>query len=134
MFSLWRVADGFELRGKDLEERLLAQMLFADSYITGSHKVFVSYYQGGQNKKLVRAYLAYAAHRYLIKDVQVHEDVFAIMHRECLMDKNKVCILALLKHYGECGELKEDENEFCDYYVRQMADEKLVFSFFKNLD
>ena len=131
LFALWRVAEGFELDKKELEERLIAQMLFADSYIAGSHKVFVSFYQGGSNKKIVRAYLAYSAYRYLIRDIQLHQDVFEIMRLESLRENNRVCILALLKYYSEKRTLKEEEESFCDYYLQKMTDEKSVFGFFK---
>lgn len=131
LFALWRVADGFELDTKEIEERLLAQMLFADSYVPGSHHVFVSYYRGGTNRKLICAYLAYSAHRYLVRDIQVHDDVFGIMRCEGLRESNKVCILALLKYYSEKEDLNEEEARFCDYHLQKMTDEKAVFSFFK---
>lgn len=131
MYALWRVADGFEMNAKELEERLLAQMLFADSYVAGSHQVFLSYYNGGQNKKLIRAYLAYCAHRYLIRDVQIDGDVFEIMRCESMRESSKVCILALLKYYSEKKGLTEEEETFCDYHLQKMTDEKAAFSFFK---
>ena len=65
-----------------LEESLLGQMLFAESYIGNAQTVFMSYYRYGTNRLLIRAYLNYHAYKYLTKDRALPDELFEIMERD----------------------------------------------------
>lgn len=131
MYQIWMAATGFEIDSTDMEERLLAQMLFAQSYITNSLSVFLSYYKKGTNHKLIRAFLSYHAYQYLVKGRVVQPELFAIMKRELAYEENEVCMLALLKDLSEEECLSEEEKEFVDYNLHKMIRKGLILPFYK---
>lgn len=101
--DIWKAAGGFEVEAHYLEEKMLCQVLFTEHMVEESGPVFDSYYKARPNIKIVRAYLAYNAYRYLLKDCRVKESLFQCMEIE--MDQmgrgRDVCSLAMLKHFSE---------------------------------
>lgn len=131
MYQLWVAATGFEMDTTELEERLLGQMLFAQSYITNSLSVFLNYYKKGTNHKLIRAFLSYNAYKYLVMDRVVQPELFSIMKQELTYEENEVCMLALLKRLSQEDYLNEEEKEFVDFNLHKMMQKGIVLPFFK---
>lgn len=132
MYELWVAARRQELDTAELEERLLGQMLFAESYVDDSFSVFLSYYGNGQNRKLVRAYLSYCAYKYFVKDRMTNQQLFEILKRETFLESSQICILALLKYYSGKSELSEAEKSFVDFHIQRFVQKKMVYAFFKD--
>ncbi len=132
MYELWVAARRLELDTSELEERLLGQMLFAESYVDDSFSVFLSYYGTGQNRKLIRAYLSYCAYKYFVKDRMTNQQVFEILKRETFLENSQICVLALLKYYSGKQELSEAEKSFVDFHVQRFVQKKMVYGFFKD--
>lgn len=131
MYELWVAARRQELDTSELEERLLGQMLFAESYVDDSFSVFLSYYGTGLNRKLIRAYLSYCAYKYFVKDRMTNQQMFEILKRETFLESSQICVLALLKYYSGKKELSEAEKNFVEYHIQRFVQKKMVFSFFK---
>lgn len=131
MFELWKAAKGLELDTVELEERLLGQMLFSESYINDAYAVFMSYYRNGLNRKLIRAFLSYYAYKYLVKGRVVEEELFEIMKRENNHEENEICVLALLKYDSIKEDLTDSEIKFVDYYLHEFERKNILFPFFK---
>ncbi|MFQ7335776.1 MAG: DUF5717 family protein [Roseburia faecis] len=53
MLRLWRAAQDFELRTRDLEERILEQMLYTDMDLLQALEVFAHYYESGGQELIV---------------------------------------------------------------------------------
>lgn len=132
MFDLWKAAFAFEIDTVDLEERLLGQMLFAESYIVNSLTVFMEYYKRGCNHKLIKAFLSYHAYKYLVKDLIIQPELFDIMKREAAYEENEVCMLALLKELSQREKLKDGEIDLIDYNIHKFAKKGIVLPYFKN--
>lgn len=131
MYQLWEAAAGFEMETADLEERLLAQMLFAESYITNSLAVFLGYYKRGTNHKLIRAFLSYNAYKYLVMDRVIQPELFNIMKRELAYEDNEVCMLALLKKLSQEDNLTDGDKELIDYNLHKFIRKGIILPFFK---
>lgn len=132
MYELWVAARRQDLDTSELEERLLGQMLFAESYVDDSFSVFLSYYGNGLNRKLIRAYLSYCAYKYFVKDRMTNQQLFEILKRETFLESSQICILALLKYYSGRPELSEAEKSFVDFHVQKFVQKKMVYAFFKD--
>lgn len=132
MYELWEAASGFEMDTTDLEERLLAQMLFAESYLTNSFSVFLNYYKKGTNHKLIRGFLSYNAYKYLVMDRVIQPDLFSVMKQELTYEDNEVCMLALLKKFSRQESYADDEKELIDYNLHRFIQKGIILPFFKN--
>lgn len=134
MYALWQAAKEKELDTLSLEERLLGQMLFAESYVEDSYAVFSSYRTNGTNWKLIRAYLSYSAYKYFVRDRVTSGELFDILKKESFLESSRICTLALLKYYAGKPELSEAEKSFSDYHVHKLEQKKMVFGFFKEFE
>ena len=132
MLSVWKAAKNMGIDTSGLEERLLGQILFAESYSMDSCAVFESYYGHSSDKILVRAFLKYNAYKYVVKDRVMQDSMFEILKKEIAGDKNELCILALLKYYSTLSELDKSETIFVDYYVNYFGSKGIILPFFKN--
>ena len=134
MYELWKAAKERELETTSMEERLLAQMLFAESYVDDSFAVFVSYCGSGMNRKLLKAYYAYCSYKYFVRDRMTNPELFEMLKKESFLENTPVCMLAMLKHYSGKETLLEAEKSFVNYYVQKCVQKKLIFPFFKEFE
>ncbi len=134
MCELWKIAKIRELETTSLEERLLAQMLFAESYVEDSFAVFVSYCSSGMNRKLIRAYFSYCAYKYFVKDRMTNTELFEMLKKESFLENNQICVLALLKYYAAKDTLMEAEKAFVNYHIQRFVQKKLIFGFYKEFE
>ena len=134
MCELWKAAKERDLETTSLEERLLAQMLFAESYVEDSFAVFVSYCNSGMNRKLVRAYFSYCAYKYFVKDRMTDTELFEMLKKESFLENNQICVLALLKYYAGKGILVEAEKAFVNFHIQKLVQKKLIFAFYKEFE
>lgn len=132
MLAVWKAAKNMGVDTGEFEERLLGQILFAESYSMDSAQIFESYYGHSSDKVLVRAFLKYNAYKYVVKDRVIQESIFEILKKEIATDKNDLCILALLKYYSTMSQLDKSETIFSDYYVNYFGNKGIVLPFFKN--
>ncbi|MDF2589231.1 MAG: hypothetical protein K0S41_3072 [Anaerocolumna sp.] len=132
MFELWKVANSFELEILKFEERLLAQMLFAESYLVNSLSVFIHYYKHGTSNKIIKAFLSFYAFKYVIFDQVIQPELFDLMKKEIAFEENEVCMLALLKSYANKDNLTENELDFIDYNVHKYINKGFFLPFFTN--
>lgn len=134
MCELWKLAKERELETTSLEERLLAQMLFAESYVEDSFAVFVSYCGSGMNRKLIRAYFSYCAYKYFVKDRITNTELFEMLKKESFLENNQICVLALIKYYAGKDVLTEAEKSFVNFHIQRFVQKKLVFGFYKEFE
>lgn len=122
----------------DMEERLLAQMLFSDN-TSRIDKVFSLY--AGKNKtneNLVKAYFTMKSTEYFYHDVPADDQVFAylegMVNGAVMKDKlSTVYLLALIKYYSTLPMLEEDQRTMCQNVVDILLEEGIVLPCFKLL-
>lgn len=136
--ELWMAAERAGIEENELSERLLAQMLFSETFGGQTVRVYRSFVQklelltGAAGKKLVRAFLAYQAYRYLVSDWNVEEELFRDMRTEVFYDGNDICKVAVLKYYSRKTELTEEEKEYSAVWMERMAKEGRILPFFQD--
>lgn len=131
MFLVWKEAKEYELESVDLEERLLGQILFAESYVQDAMAVFLSFYEAGHNRTLIKAFVSYYAYKYLVRDRIVDDAFFEIVKKELLIEENKSALYALLKYYSTLDNWNVEQIEFIEATVERLVKEGIVFPFFK---
>lgn len=132
MHDIWEAAKRANLDTLLLEENLLAQMLFTESFIESGYSVFISYYFKNKNRKLLRAYISYTAYKYFVKDRITNPEFFDILRADPSLENSKIGILALLKFYSTKDRLTTEEKDFSDSHIRHFLQKKVVFAFFKD--
>ncbi len=131
MYQLWNIAKEHDINTVELEERLLGQILFAESYIEDAFGVFFSYYENGNNTRLINGFLSYYSYRYLAHGRIINPKIFDVIQKELVVEEIKVCLLALLKYYSTKDELTKDETKFIQHYIDGLIQEGFVLPFFK---
>ena len=132
MFRIWTAAKGFEVETHDLEERLLAQMLFTEGYVQDSFRIFHEYYKNVTNHILVRAFLSFYAYKYLIHDWVIHNSLFPIMRRELNYEENDLCLLAWLKYNKNNRKLSENDCTFIEVQIQRLVKKGIILPFFED--
>ncbi|ABX40844.1 DUF5717 family protein [Lachnoclostridium phytofermentans] len=131
MYDLWKMAKEKSIDTLDLEERLLGQMLFAESYLGNAIQVFLSFYNKGCNRKLTRAFISFYSYKYLLRDRVTEPELFEVIRKELNYEENDVALRALLKHYSTKEQLTDDEVKFIDYHLSRLVQKGVVLPFFK---
>ena len=122
----------------DLEERLVAQMMFSGCTET-IDRVFSLY----MNKKktsdnIVRAYFTIKSSEYFLDDKTPDDKVFAYLEGAVngSADKGRIptiYLLALTKYYSELSSLEEEQKELLKSTTAVLLEAGLVFPYFKKL-
>lgn len=131
MFLVWKEAREYEIDTLDLEERLLGQILFAESYVKDAMAVFFSFYEKGKNRTLVKAFISYYAYKYLVKDRILDDSFFDILRKELSIEPNKTALYALLKFYSTMDTWTDEQKSFISKEVEGLINQEIVFPFFK---
>jgi hypothetical protein len=136
MLSLWNAGKVFEIERFDLSERLLVQMMYADSLVIEGEEVFEYYYETGGKDFIILAYLSDSAHRYFVNDVTLKEDVFRVIEARMLYDLelNDACKLALLRYYSEQEYLGNRQLALEDELLAEYTRRNMHFAFYKKLN
>ncbi len=132
MYEIWKAARNFDLETTSIEERLIGQMLFAESYVSDAKILFRNYYNRGANRKLIKACLSYYAYRYLLNDRIIETELFDIMRRELNYEENDLCLLALLKFYSGIEKLNSQEVNFINHHIRILQNKNMIPPFIKD--
>ncbi len=131
MFHIWEAASNFEIDTLELDERIIVQVLFTESYLVDTLSVFMDYYKQGYNHKIVRGFLSYSGYQYLVKDRFIQPELFQIMKRELTYEENDVCMLALLKEFSQQEVLEDKDLEFAEINVQKYIKRGIILPFFQ---
>lgn len=122
----------------DMEERLLAQMMFADC--TGMmDKVFSLYMEKKKTSDvMVKAYFTVKSFEYFLRGEPADAQVFAYLEGMIngASDKGRlstVYLLALTKYYSGLDELDVEQTKLCQEMVDILLDAGFLFLYFKKL-
>ena len=122
----------------DLEERLVAQMLFTGN-TARMDAVFEMYAQSAKtSENVVRAYFTVRSAEYFFRNAACGDRVFAYLEGmvDASSEKDKVpdiYLIALTKYYSTLSDLTPKQREVCQSVVNSMIESGMVFSYFKDL-
>jgi hypothetical protein len=131
MLALWQSARNFDINTRDIEERLLSQILFTESDYKEGLAVFLNYYSGVTNHLIIRSYLTYYAYKYLVHDQSIEDELFSIMRRELNYEENDTSLMAWLKYNANATGFPENELSFISYSIERLDRRGIVLPFFK---
>lgn len=122
----------------DLEERLLAQIMF-----TGSDKNLDKVFDFYASRKktsdaIVKAYFTLKSVGYFLKDVVPGDKVFAYLEGAVnasteLRKVPEIYLLALTKFYAELPSLNEEQQALCKRVMSLLTGQGMIFAYFKKL-
>lgn len=113
-------------------ERLLAQILFVGEELLPYEKIYLTYYEEGKNRMLVKAYLAELAYEYVVEETELPESLFVKIEKEAMYEKDLVMVLATLRYYREQKTFAAKQKEFIELNLERYASEGLVLAFMKD--
>ena len=122
----------------DLEERLVAQMLFTGNTerLDKVFDLYASRKKTGEN--VVRAYFTVKSAQYFLDGQATEDKVFTYLESAVYnsVEKDKVpeiYLLALTKYYSTLPELSEEQRRLCQTVVDVLIEAGMVFAYFKDL-
>ena len=132
LYKLWMAARDFEVPASEMEERLLSQILFAETMIPEGCDILASYYGAYGMQRLTKAFLAYAAYHYLDEDAAIGSQVFHIMEIELGQMENvrKICSLALTRYYAENKNIRPGYYDWIGREIAGFIDEGILLPWF----
>jgi len=133
MLDIWMAANEYEFESRELEEKLIAQMLFSKAYISNMDMVYSSYYKRGASRKVKKAYLVSKAYDYYVREVVIDERIFIYIEKELLEndDLNDLTSIAYLKYLSTLDTLKEVQLELARSIIFEMVKKNKIFEFYK---
>lgn len=131
--KLWETAIVVLGEARELEENILAQMIFADTYVDNAMDIFRSYYQGRHRTMVTKAFLKKLAYMYFIREEWIPDSAFDYLLREITNGeiRDDISRSAVLWHLSKCTRLNEDEVGFVTRTVKEFLNRGIVLPFFK---
>lgn len=135
MLRIWRAAGNFDLKTKELEERILEQMLYASQDLSTVVELFLHYEKEGGQELLVLAGLTVYARAYFVQKEAIHPEILLLIRRRFLQKQpsNDACNLALLQSLAG-KKLSDAEFEMEDALLEEYTCRNMNFAFYKKLD
>ena len=135
MKEIWRTAGKFEMDTFELEEKILAFILFLRDGVQETEEIFDEYRRKLGRKMIIQAYVIYCSYEYFVKEVQVAPLVFEYLERENVKEEQEeVCRLALLRYYAEKHVLNEQQEEYVQDSLEYYVHAGIHFEFFQKFD
>lgn len=135
MLDVWKCAAEFDIDTYELEERIIAQMMFSNSYFEIITDVFENYFKKGPNERIVEAYLSYNSYLYFVREMKISESVFNII--EAFLENEKdlpmICKMALTKYYSLLSGLSEYQKQLGSEMITILTRKEYAFPFFLKL-
>ncbi len=117
---------------EDINERLLAQVLFVGADATAYEDIYLEYMKNGENRMLVKAYLSQIAYDYVVDKADITEPLFVKIEKEAMYEKDTVMVLAVLRHYRHETDPATKQREFIEWNLERFANEGMIFAFMKD--
>jgi len=133
MLDLWKKAGEFSYESKELEERIIAQILFTGGDVDTLVTVYDSYCKKGGPEMIRYAYMFYVSYQYFIKEKKVKEEYFKHLTDELINDFKlmDMCKCAFLLYYSDKKDLSLKVRELAEVCVEYLEKKKLIFDYYK---
>ncbi|MCR5651869.1 MAG: DUF5717 family protein [Lachnospiraceae bacterium] len=127
---IWKAGEDFELDVRNIEEKIILQMLKTGSFIGEKDDIFFDYVKRGASGPIVSAYLSYNAYDYFVRERIPDKRIFPELLRLYEDDEiNDVCLLALIRYYREREKDEKTLSILCEC-IRKMLEKNIIFDFF----
>lgn len=135
MFDLWKASKDFTSDCRELEERLVVQVIFTRSYLSNIMDVYRSYLDKGASEKVKAAFYNHKCYEFFVQEKMIDTRLFLFMEKEFdhydeLSDLMKI---AYLKYCSELENLSQDQIVYVQKMLYEITAVNKVFQFFKKL-
>lgn len=132
-YALWKACQAYDYSDRDLEENLIACILFMGAQSMHLGEVYDSYRKKGAGEKLRKAFLFAKAYDYFVKENIIDDSIFKYIEKDITVENslNDICKLAYVKYCSQMKELNETECKICRDVVFEMSKKGKIFEFFK---
>ena len=136
MYNIWARCADYDFVDREMCEKLLAQMMFARSYLNKADKVYTAYYKIGAAVKIKKAFLFFKAFEYFVREVIVNDEIFDCIFNEIEADNPipELCKLALVKYCADKENPGWDRIPVCKQIIESMCRKNKMFGFFKKYE
>lgn len=133
LLNIWKAAKDFRCEMRELEEKIIVQMLFTGAYVSRIDEIYASYERKIPGSKVKKAYLFSKSYDYFVKEHVIEESVFDYIEREADNGNeiNDMCGLAYLKYMSEKEEISGLQTELCRELLYELTRIGKNFEFFK---
>lgn len=133
MMEIWRISKEFSFESRDLEERLIAQMLFSRTGITSISTIYDSYYRKGTTKMIKYAYLFYESYVYFVREETVDDVYFKHLEDELMQNDiiPDVCKCAYLLYFSKRQKIKDNTRVICEDAIHYLEKKGIIFDYYK---
>lgn len=134
MRNIWKAAKEFETDTRDFAERLLIQMLFADTFVAEKTQIFLQYLRQGPRPEVEEACLSGMAFEYFIKKRVIEDEIWQEITRIRAggWELPEVVSLAYLKWLSGRGDaLDERQKADVQYLLNRLIQDGRIFAFYK---
>ncbi len=131
MIKLWETVNAFGLDTAQIEERILAQLVFTENIDECGQKILMSYIKHGENKTVVKAYVCLLSYRYLTDDCRIDDKVWEWLWQNMASENNTCRILAMLKRFSYSDRISDRAKSFCDVKINEMIGKGIIMDFYK---
>ncbi len=134
MLEVWKVCNNFECASRELDERVISQILFTGECASYIGKVFDDYCKKGASYKVKKAVLVSKSYDYFAKDKLIDDSVFK--HIKNAIDENDdlidICKLAYIKYCADNIEaLTKEQLLLCKDILYKMCSKGKKFNFYR---
>ncbi|MBO6107990.1 MAG: hypothetical protein J6P16_01140 [Eubacterium sp.] len=117
---------------ESVRERLLGQVLFAVQDVSAVEDIFLKYYDDGENRVLVKAFLSEIAYEYIVGKTDFGEQTYEKIYRQAVYSRDEVMVLAACKKLSGKESLNEKEKEFVNRSLEELASDGCILPFMKD--
>ena len=132
--EVWMVAQSFGVDTKELEERILVQLLYTGGFVENESAIFQSYIKREFDPSLELAFIAQGCHDYFVKDKGMDPIILSEVDRIWQQEQSlpMACKLAYTKYYaGHREQADEKISRNLLTFLREMEAAGMVFPFYK---
>lgn len=121
---------------RELEERILSQILFSGEQRPDTVEIFKDYCAGGGEDTLIRAYLTVWADGYFLNEGREEDELLAKIRERYRVHKglNDSCKLALLKSIADRGHIGGEDYRIADELLAEFTSRNVIFRFYKKFN
>ncbi len=132
--KLWEVAITTLGDTRDLEENILAQLIFSDTDLDNAMDIFRSYYTGRHRNMVTKAFLKKMIYRYFIREEMVPDVVFDFVRIEMNTGEinDDLSYAAVLDFLAGEARLNEEQIKFVKVAVKRFLDRGIILPFFRS--
>lgn len=134
LYDIWKSCKAYDYENRELEEKLIACILYTGAKASHIGEVYQSYAEKGVGEKIRRAFLFAKAYDYFVKDKLIDESVFEYIARDIMVDNpiHDICRLAYAKYCSQKSDLSDKELDICRNVVFDMCKKGKVFEFYRD--